>query len=78
MDQSIYGFTGANAALLRRLAERQDVETVMLRLNYRSGARIVTVSQYILGDDRGYEVPEDAEESSVYFHPAGRRLRAAC
>jgi superfamily I DNA/RNA helicase len=69
VDQSIYGFTGANPALLQRLSERADVETVSLRLNYRSGARIVTASQYALGEDRGYEVPDDAGESTVFFHP---------
>ena len=69
IDQSIYGFTGANPALLQRLANSQEVETVPLRLNYRSGARIVTASQYALGEDRGYEVPDEAEESTVYFHP---------
>jgi DNA helicase-2/ATP-dependent DNA helicase PcrA len=69
VDQSIYGFTGANPALLQRLSERADVETVPLRLNYRSGARIVTASQYALGEDRGYEVPDDAGEGTVYLHP---------
>ena len=35
VDQSIYGFTGANPELLKRLSERNDVETVRLGLNYR-------------------------------------------
>jgi DNA helicase-2/ATP-dependent DNA helicase PcrA len=68
-DQSIYGFTGANPALLERLSQRPDVETVHLRLNYRSGARIVTASEYALGENRGYEVPDDAGDGVVYFHP---------
>ena len=68
-DQSIYGFTGANPALLERLSQRPDVETVHLRLNYRSGARIVTASEYALGENRGYEVPDDARDGVVYFHP---------
>jgi hypothetical protein len=68
-DQSIYGFTGANPALLERLSQRADVETVHLRLNYRSGARIVAASEYALGEDRGYNVPDDAGEGVVYFHP---------
>jgi ATP-dependent DNA helicase UvrD/PcrA len=70
-DQSIYGFTGANPALLERLSQRADVETVHLRLNYRCGARIVAASEYALGQDRGYEVPDDAAEGVVYFHPRG-------
>ena len=69
VDQSIYGFTGANPALLQRLAARSDVKSVTLRLNYRSGVRIVTASQYALGEERGYEVPDDAGEGTVYFHP---------
>jgi superfamily I DNA/RNA helicase len=68
-DQSIYGFTGANPVLLQRLSERPDVERVELRLNYRSGARIVAASEYALGEQRGYEVPDDAGEGTVFFHP---------
>src|SRR5262249_21710200 len=68
-DQSIYGFTGANPVLLQRLADRPDVEAIPLRLNYRSGAQIVTASQYALGEERGYEVPDGAADGTVYFHP---------
>lgn len=68
-DQSIYGFTGANPELLQRLSERDDVGTVRLRLNYRSGSRIVTASSYALGEARDYEAAENAEEGTVYFHP---------
>jgi superfamily I DNA/RNA helicase len=68
-DQSIYGFTGANPALLQRLSERTDVERVQLCLNYRSGARIVVASEYALGEERGYEVPDEAADGTVYFHP---------
>ncbi len=70
-DQSIYGFTGANPGLLQRLSERDDVETIRLRFNYRCGSRIVTASQYALGEDRDYEAPEGAEEGTIYFHPLG-------
>jgi superfamily I DNA/RNA helicase len=52
VDQSIYGFTGADPALLQKLSEREDVETVRLRLNYRCGSGIVTASSYALGEDR--------------------------
>lgn len=68
-DQSIYGFTGAYPELLKRLSERDDVETVHLRLNYRSGSRIVTASSYALGEDRGYQAADGAEEGTIYFHP---------
>lgn len=68
-DQSIYGFTGANPRLLRRLSERDDVETIQLGLNYRCGTKIVIASEYALGEARGYTAPEGAHEGTVYFHP---------
>lgn len=68
-DQSIYGFTGAHPELLQQLSERDDVERVHLRLNYRCGSRIVTASSYALGEERDYEAAEGAEEGTIYFHP---------
>lgn len=68
-DQSIYGFTGARPELLRRLSEREDVETVHLRLNYRSGARIVAASRFALGEERDYEAVQGAPAGTVFFHP---------
>lgn len=69
VDQSIYGFTGANPELLQRLSEREDVETVRLRLNYRCGSKIVMASNYALGEVRNYEAPEGAHQGTIYFHP---------
>jgi superfamily I DNA/RNA helicase len=69
VDQSIYGFTGANPELLQRLSEREDVETVRLRLNYRCGSKIVRASSYALGEDRDYAAPEGAHQGTLYFHP---------
>lgn len=69
VDQSIYGFMGAFPEVLQRLSKREDVETIPLRLNYRCGSRIVTASQYALGQDRGYAAPDDAAEGTIYFHP---------
>lgn len=69
VDQSIYGWTGAHPELLQELAERPDVEEVRLRLNYRCGSRIVTASEYALGEERGYVTPDDAEEGTIFFHP---------
>jgi DNA helicase-2/ATP-dependent DNA helicase PcrA len=40
-----------------------------LRFNYRCGSRIVTASQYALGEDREYEAPETAHEGTIFFHP---------
>lgn len=69
VDQSIYGFTGAHPDLLQQVAERDDVEEVRLKLNYRCGSRIVVASEYALGEERGYEAPEDAAEGTIFFHP---------
>jgi superfamily I DNA/RNA helicase len=68
-DQSIYGFTGAFPELLLRLANRPDVETIRLGLNYRCGTNIVTASEYALGEERGYAAPPGAHQGTVYFHP---------
>jgi superfamily I DNA/RNA helicase len=68
-DQSIYGFTGAHPDLLRQVAERDDVEEVRLKVNYRCGSRIVTASEYALGEERGYAAPDGAHEGTIYFDP---------
>ena len=65
-DQSIYGFTGAEPSLLRRLADRDDVETVILRLNYRCGSTIIEASEVALGEPRGFESRSD-EPGLVFF-----------
>ncbi len=70
-DQSIYGFTGARPDLLRRLSEREDVETVRLKLNYRSGNRIVAASRVALGEERGYKAADAATQGAVFIHPMG-------
>lgn len=69
VDQSIYGFTGASPELLRRLSERDDVKAVRLGLNYRCGSRIVSASEYALGETRGYKAPDGAHEGTIFFHP---------
>lgn len=69
IDQSVYGFTGAYPELLKQLSERDDVETIRLRLNYRCGSRIVTAASYALGEDRGYIAPDGAHEGLIFFHP---------
>lgn len=68
-DQSIYSFNGANPRLLQDLAQRDDVETVRLRLNYRSGSEIVRASNFALGEQRDYEAAAGAQLGVVYFHP---------
>lgn len=68
VDQSIYGFNGARPDLLRQLAEREDVQTVRLRLNYRSGNQIVLASRVALGEARDYEAADAQAQGAVFIH----------
>lgn len=79
-DQSIYGFNGADPALLARLAERDDVTTIRLRFNYRCGTRIINASMAALGEERGYVGPDGAHQGLIEFHPVkgGGSAQAAC
>jgi ATP-dependent DNA helicase UvrD/PcrA len=66
-DQSIYGFAGADGNLLLELAEREDVETVRLRLNYRSAGRIIRASEFALGEARGYRAADPSRKATIEF-----------
>ncbi len=68
-DQSIYGFAGADGALLLELAEREDVERVQLQLNYRSASRIVSASEMVLGERRGYRASDPSRQAVIAFVP---------
>lgn len=72
-DQSIYGFTGANPELLQSLIQRQDVSTICLRFNYRSGAKIIRASLGALGEERDYQGVGDAPEGELTFWPVQGR-----
>ncbi|MBL1980761.1 ATP-dependent helicase, partial [Klebsiella pneumoniae] len=61
------GFTGADGALLLELADRRDVETVRLQLNYRSGAGIVNASEMVLGEVRGYRANDPNRQTTIAF-----------
>ncbi len=65
-DQSIYGFTGAEPALLRNLAKRDEVESVQLKLNYRCGSQIIQASKAALAETRDFESGHD-EPGVVYM-----------
>jgi DNA helicase-2/ATP-dependent DNA helicase PcrA len=66
-DQSIYGFTGANPSLLKCLAEREDVESIQLRLNYRCGSEIILSSEVVLGEERGFLSGRE-DPGAVFFY----------
>ena len=72
------GFTGARPELLKGLAEDERVESVRLRLNYRSRSSIVAASEVVLGEERGY-VSASGEGGLIDFHerPGGLRDQAA-
>jgi len=71
-DQSIYGFTGAEPALLQGLARRDGIEPVQLQLNYRCGPTIIRASEVALGEPRGFESGVDeAGTLDIHHRPQG-------
>jgi DNA helicase-2/ATP-dependent DNA helicase PcrA len=66
-DQSIYGFTGTDPRLLQGLGERLGVKPLGLRLNYRSGRKIIQASTVALGEERDYE-SRYSQPGEVYFY----------
>ena len=77
-DQSIYGFTGAEPALLHDLARRDGIEPVQLQLNYRCGPTIIQASEVALGEARGFKSGNDeAGTLDIYHRPQGVEDQAA-
>lgn len=74
VDQSIYGFNGANPELLSQLAERRNIEVVRLRFNYRCGKTIIAASEAALGEARDYEA-KSSVLGTVDFHLCDGGLR---
>jgi DNA helicase-2/ATP-dependent DNA helicase PcrA len=72
-DQSIYGFTGARPKLLEELAERADVQKIVLPFNYRSASEIVNASEALLAQNRGFKAVS-RKKGMIEFHycPNGR------
>ena len=74
-DQSIYSFAGADPKYLRELADRDDMKSVRLRLNYRCGQKIIDGAEVILSppiprehrSNRGDVDPGDVR----FFNPSG-------
>lgn len=65
VDQSVYGFTGANNELLEDLSKMSGIEAIPLKVNYRSGTGIIEVAQRALGKDRGYESSDSSRKAFV-------------
>ncbi|MEE1838802.1 hypothetical protein [Streptomyces sp. JV190] len=64
-DQSVYGFTGADAKYLTELADRADFRDLELEVNYRSGQDIITAAEAALGLSRGRLAREGAPPGDV-------------
>lgn len=75
VDQSVYGFTGANSELLEELSKANGIENTPLKINYRSGTSIIEVAQRALGKDRGYESSEPERQASVQTHKCDKGLQ---
>lgn len=77
-DQAIYGFTGASPGLLQGLTKREDIYTVRLRFNYRSGTKIIRASLGGLGEERNYRGHAGAPDGTLAFWPVdgGHALQA--
>lgn len=77
-DQSIYGFTGAEPALLQELAQRDGIEPVQLQLNYRCGPTIIRASEIALGESRGFRSGMDEVGTlDIHHRPNGTDDQAA-
>lgn len=66
-DQTVYGFAGADGALLQQLYDRPDVEKVRLRFNYRSAGRLIRASELALGQKRNYRPKDPKRTATIDF-----------
>lgn len=66
-DQSIYGFSGAKPELIKKLSNISEFETVTLKLNYRSGTKIIKAAEAALGETRDC-TSHSNEPGAVFFH----------
>lgn len=74
VDQSVYGFTGANSELLEDLSKMSGIETIPLKVNYRSGTGIIEVAQRALGKDRGHESSDPSRKAFVKMYKCAEGL----
>lgn len=75
VDQSVYGFTGANSELLEDLSRQQGIKRIELKINYRSGSGIIEVAQRALGVERGYKPSDPDRTASVKVHKCENGLQ---
>jgi DNA helicase-2/ATP-dependent DNA helicase PcrA len=65
VDQSVYGFTGADAKYLTELADRRDFLDIPLSINYRSSQELIALAEAALGTNRGRQARADAPPGNV-------------
>lgn len=75
-DQTIYGFSGADADLLREVGSRSDVLRIVLPFNYRCGTSIIDASKVALGEDRPHSGPEGTPQGTISFDPVDGDINA--
>lgn len=74
VDQSVYGFNGANSELLEGLSKMSGVETIPLQVNYRSGTGIIEVAKRALGKDRGHKSSDPSRQAFVKINKCAEGL----
>ncbi|HHM5822279.1 TPA: ATP-dependent helicase [Pseudomonas aeruginosa] len=72
-DQSIYGFTGANPALLKTLAQDPRIDAITLRMNYRCADRIIAASRSLFPDRAEFQSYDD-RQGEIRIHRLERDL----
>jgi ATP-dependent DNA helicase Rep len=73
-DQSIYGFTGAKPALLRRLAGLPGVESIELKLNYRCADQIIAASKTLLENPADFQ-SHDGRQGEIRIYGIKQDVR---
>jgi ATP-dependent DNA helicase Rep/DNA helicase-2/ATP-dependent DNA helicase PcrA len=73
-DQSIYGFTGAKPALLRKLAGLPGVESIELRLNYRCADQIIAASKTLLENPADFQ-SHDGRQGEIRIYGVKQDVR---
>ena len=74
VDQSVYGFAGAQSGLLSELAARSDVEQITLQTNYRSATGIIQVAERALGERRNYRAVDEDREARIEIYRCNEGL----
>ncbi|MGI5473285.1 UvrD-helicase domain-containing protein [Streptomyces sp. CA-132043] len=64
-DQSVFGFSGADAKYLTTLANREDFHDLPLEVNYRSGQHIIIAAEAALGTAHGRRARDGAPPGDV-------------